>query len=57
MVRRLPSEEKKKTIFLLDEPLPGAPRHVGAKFRANVRRTDFAGPILSHIYRPKLKIH
>ena len=57
MVRRLPSEEKKKTIFLPDEPLQEDPRHVGAKFRANVRRTDFAGPILSHIYRPKLKIH
>ena len=31
------------------EPLPGAPRHVCTKFRANIRRTDCVGPILSQI--------
>ena len=30
----------------MDEPLPGAPRHVCTKFRANIRRTDCVGPIL-----------
>ena len=39
--------------FFLDEPLPGASRHVCAKFRANIRRTGCVGPILSQIYRPK----
>ena len=36
-------------IFFLDEPLPGAPRHTNTKFRANIRGTDFAGPIVSNI--------
>ena len=38
---------KKNTPFF--EPLPGAPRHVCTKFRANVPRTDCVGPILSHM--------
>ena len=33
----------------LDEPLPGAPRHVCTEFRANIRRADYVGPILSQI--------
>ena len=35
--------------FFLDEPLPGAPRHVCTKFRANIGRTDRVRPILSHM--------
>ena len=38
---------KKWPIFFLDQPLPGAPRHVCTKFRAKIRRTDCVGPILS----------
>ena len=36
---------KKKNFFFRDEPLPGAPRHVRTKFRANIRRTDCVGPV------------
>ena len=50
-------EEKQMTHFVLAEPLPGAPRHVCAKFRANARRTDCVGPIISQIKRPKSSIH
>ena len=39
---------RKKNIFFLDEPLPGAPKHICTKFSANIRRTDCVGPILSH---------
>ena len=42
-------KEKMTRIFFLDEPLPGAPRHVCTKFRAGFRRTDCVGPILSQI--------
>ena len=27
-------------LFFLEEPFSGAPRHVGTKFRVNIRRTD-----------------
>ena len=27
------------------------------RFRANIRRSDFVGPILSHIYRPKIILY
>ena len=40
---------KKMSLFFLGEPLPGAPSHVCTKFRANIRRTDCVGPILSQI--------
>ena len=36
-------------IFFLDEPLPGAPGHVGTKLRANIRRTDCVRPASSPI--------
>ena len=42
-------KKKKWPIFFLDQPLPGAPRHVCTKFRAKIRRTDCVGPILSQI--------
>ena len=38
---------KKRPIFFPDDPLPGAPRHVCTQFRVNIRRSDYAGPILS----------
>ena len=41
-------------IFCLNEPVPGAPRHVGKTFRANIRRSDCARPISSNILRPKV---
>ena len=42
--------KKNKLPFLLSEPLPGAPRHVCTKFRANIRRIDcVVGPIVSII--------
>ena len=31
-------------IFFRTIPLPGAPKHVGTKFRANIRKTDCVGP-------------
>ena len=40
---------RKKYPFFLDDPLPGAPRHICTKFRANIRRTDCVGPISSRI--------
>ena len=51
--------ERKQTdpLVLLDEPLPGAPRHVCTKVRANVRKTDCVGPILSQIERRKSNMH
>ena len=42
-------KKKNDPFFLLDEPLPGAPRHVCTKFRSNIRRTDCVGPILRPI--------
>ena len=45
--------KKNDPLFFLDEPLPGAPRHVCTKFRANIRRTDCVGPIESPFLRPK----
>ena len=39
----------KNVFFFLNEPLPGAARRVSTKFRADIRRTDCVGPILSHI--------
>ena len=41
--------KKNGPFFFLDEPLPGAPRHVCTKFSANIRRTDCVGPIWSNI--------
>ena len=38
---------KRNDLFFLDEPLPGAPRHVCTKVRANIRRTECVGPMLS----------
>ena len=38
---------KKTTPYFLGEPLPGAPRHVCTKFRANIRRTNCVGPKIS----------
>ena len=35
---------KTKNIYM-NEPLPGALRHVCTKFSANIRRTDCVGPI------------
>ena len=46
--------EEKKCLFFLNEPLPGALRHVCTNFRANIRRTDCVGPILSQIERPNI---
>ena len=34
------------------EPLPGAPRHVCTKFRANNRRTDCVGAIYAILSQP-----
>ena len=39
-----------KRAFILNEPLPGAPRHVclGKVSRENIRRRDCVGSIFSH---------
>ena len=37
--------QKKHPFFFLNEPLPGAPRHVSTKFSANTRRIDCVGSI------------
>ena len=42
-------KKKKRPVIFLDEPVPGAPRHVFTKFRANIRTTDCVGPIVSQI--------
>ena len=42
---------------MINEPLPGAPKHVCTKFRANIRKTDCVGPILSQIERRKSNIY
>ena len=41
-------------FFFLNEPIACTLKHACTRFRANVRRSDCVGPILCHIYRPKL---
>ena len=41
--------------MFLDKPLPGAPRLVCTKFRANIRRTDCVGPKLSQASTPEIE--
>ena len=44
-----PWEEKTSShFFFRNEPLSGARGYVCTQFRANIRRTDCVGPLLSH---------
>ena len=50
--------KKKKTIYFLNGPLPGAPRHVRTKIGASIRKkNDCVGPTLSHILRSKSNLN
>ena len=50
------ARKKITRFFFLAEPLPGAPRHVCTKFRANILRTDCVEPALNHVQRPKMSL-
>ena len=57
MVRRFRSKQHFfSRLFFLNEPVVGTLRHAYKTFRANIRKTDYVGPILRHIYRSKLRL-
>ena len=49
------SKKSEPIFFFLDEPFPGAPRHVCTKFRANIRRTDCVGQNNESNLTPKIE--
>ena len=50
MVRRFRRQTFFFYIFFLNEPVAGTLRHACKKFRANIRRSDRVGSLLSHAF-------
>ena len=49
MVRRFRRKTSLLFLIFLNEPIAGTLKHAYKKIRANVRRSDSEGPLLSHI--------